>query len=114
MGSVYIAVYYSQFVLLVLFTFIFRLYFLTTFALSSWRMRHVLFTKNRLYMSEKKKLLSTKEAAEYCGFKLSYFRFKAFILEQTFCTWSSPYNIERESIPIQENKVWIFWYSLTM
>lgn len=25
-------------------------------------------------MSEKKKLLSTKEAAEYCGFKLSYFR----------------------------------------
>ena len=59
-------------------------------------------------MSEKKKLLSTKEAAEYCGVNLSYFRFKAFILEQTFCTWSSPYNIERESIPIQENKVWIF------
>lgn len=51
-------------------------------------------------MSEKKKLLSTKEAAEYCGFKLSYFRFKAFILEQTLCTWSSPYNIERESIPM--------------
>ena len=25
-------------------------------------------------MSEKKKLLSTKEAAEYCGFKLSFFR----------------------------------------
>ena len=25
-------------------------------------------------MNEKKKLLSTKEAAEYCGFKLSYFR----------------------------------------
>ena len=25
-------------------------------------------------MSEKKKLLSTKEAAEYCGFTLSYFR----------------------------------------
>lgn len=34
--------------------------------------------------------------------------FKAFILVQTLCTWSSPYNIERESIPIQENKVCIF------
>ena len=25
-------------------------------------------------MTEQRKLLSTKEAAEYCGFKLSYFR----------------------------------------
>lgn len=25
-------------------------------------------------MAEQRKLLSTKEAAEYCGFKLSYFR----------------------------------------
>ena len=26
------------------------------------------------HMTEQRKLLSTKEAAEYCGFKLSYFR----------------------------------------
>ena len=43
-----------------------------------------------------------------------YCYFKLLILVQTLCTWSSPYNIARESIPIQENRVWIFWYSLIM
>lgn len=31
-------------------------------------------TKIHTHMAEQRKLLSTKEAAEYCGFKLSYFR----------------------------------------
>ena len=35
-------------------------------------------------------------------------RLSAFILLQTAKTWSSPYNIDRESMPIHENRICIF------
>jgi len=44
-----------------------------TFALSPQQRRSRLFTKYT-HMTEQRKLLSTREAAGYCGFSLSYFR----------------------------------------
>ncbi len=62
--------------------------------------------------------ISVFKNAEHQGYILiaycetSFYRynypFKLLILAQTLCTWSMPYSIECESIPIQENSVCIF------
>ena len=61
--------------------------------------------------------ISVFKNAEHQGYILiaycetSFYRynypFKLLIWAQTLCTWSMPYSIECESIPIQENSVCI-------